>query len=295
MLGLGLARATLLPDINTIGDSLNGLVSQPLDGLGYIPVREAVMICERMARWRVEEEVVRLEKEGEVVLEDVGQDLEARCVSYVEYAGRSCVSRVNSLVQDLERAGRSLLGREQQVCTDQVTGLSLALAQSEEERLEEVGRQEQERLVQQYQEQGRQVERRVFAEFEERGRRQEAEIRAEFTARGAEEEARIRAELELRGEVKMKSIELELRKRGEEEAVTIREEFEARGAELEETIRKEFEERGAEIMAEVESELRARGVTLQEEGETACAEMIAMACEVRVIFPFYISCLIFLV
>ena len=99
--------------------------------------------------------------------------------------------------------------------------------------------------------------------------------------RGAEEEARIRAELELRGELKMKSIELELRKRGEEEAVTIREEFEARGAELEETIRKEFEERGAEIMAEVEAELRARGVTLQEEGETACAEMIAMACEVR--------------
>ena len=65
------------------------------------------------------------------------------------------------------------------------------------------------------------------------------------------------------------------------ELKNITKEFEERGAALEETIRKEFEERGDEIMKEVESELRARGAALQEEGETACAEMIVMACEVR--------------
>lgn len=281
MVVLGLGQATLLPDISSLGESLNDLVSQPLDGLGYIPVREAAAMCENMARWRVEEELARLEQEGGEVAVEVGDDLQARCLSYVDYAGRQCVSRVNILVEELERSGRSLLSREQQVCSDQVTSLSLSLARSEEARLEQVGREEQDRLVLQYQQQGKQVESQVFADFEERGRRQERKIRAEFTARGAEEEARIRAELELRGKIQMTSIELELRKRGEQEAVNITKEFEERGAALEETIRKEFEERGDEIMKEVESELRARGVALQEEGETACAEMIVMACEVR--------------
>ena len=161
-----LAQASLIPDLNTIGDSLNGLVSQPLDSLGYIPVSEAVRECERRARWRVEEELVRLEREGMDVAGGLGEDLEARCVSYVEYAGLECVARVNSLVGELERSGRSLLSRETEQCSNEVSSLSISLAQSEEVRLGELGRQEEDRLRQVYQEQGRQIEREVVTDFE---------------------------------------------------------------------------------------------------------------------------------
>ena len=274
-------RTSLFPDISSLGESLNDLVSQPLDGLGYIPVMEAVRQCESQARWRVEAELKRLEVEGLEASVTVGSDLEARCVSYVEYAGTECVTRLNRLVAELEMEGRALLGREQEVCAGQVTGLSLSLARSEEARLGQLGRQEELRLRQLYEQQGKQVERQVVAQFEERGRLQEQEVRAEYRARGEQEEDRIRTELELRGEVQRAIIELELRKRGEKEAASITKEFEARGAALEETIRAEFEERGAQIMKTVEAELRARGAALQDEGETACAEMIVMACEVR--------------
>ena len=276
-----LGRTSLLPDISSLGESLNDLVSQPLDGLGYIPVLEAVRQCEAEARWRLETELRRLEVEGLEAGLTVGSDLEARCVSYVEYAGTECVSRVNSLVSRLERSGRALLARETELCTGQVTTTSLGLARSEEARLGQLGRQEEARLRQLYEQQGRQVELQVVEEFEERGRQQEQEVRAEYGARGRQEEERIRTELELRGKVQMASIELELRKRGEKEAASITKEFEARGAALEETIRAEFEERGAEIMKTVEAELRARGDVLRDEGETQCAEMIVMACEVR--------------
>ena len=276
-----LAGASLFPDISSLGESLNDLVCQPLDGLGYIPVAEAVRHCESQARWRLETELRRLEVEGLDVGLEVGADLEARCLSYVEYAGTECVTRVNSLVASLERSGRDLLSREQEVCTGQVTSLTLSLAQSEEARLAQLGRQEEARLRQLYEQQGRQVELEVVAQFEERGRQQEQQVRAEYGARGQQEEDRILTELELRGKVQMATIELELRKRGEKEAATITKEFEDRGAALEETIRAEYEERGEEIMKTVEAELRARGKALQDEGETECAEMIVMACEVR--------------
>ena len=271
------ARPSLLPDLSSLGE----LARQPLDGLGYIPVGEAVRQCESQARWRLEAELRRLEVEGVEATVVLGSDLEARCVSYVEYAGQQCVARLNSLVARLEQSGRALLTREQEGCSQEVTSLSRGLASSEEARLGQLGRQEELRLREVYEEQARQLEAEVVAQFEERGRREEQEVREEFVARGQQEEDRVRTELELRGQVQMARIELELRKRGEREAAAITKEFELRGAALEETIRVEFEERGAEIMKTVEAELRARGADLQEEGETQCAEMIVMACEVR--------------
>ena len=268
-------------DLPGLGESLTGLARQPLEGLGYVPVLEAARQCESQARWRLEVELARLEEEGVEAAVSVGSDLEARCLSYVEYTGQQCVARLNSLVAQLEREGRALLGREQEDCSQEVTSLSLGLATSEEARLGQLGRQEEQRLRQLYEEQGRRLEAEVVAQFEERGRQQEREVRQEFLDRGRQEEDRVRTELELRGRVMMASIELELRKRGEKEAASITKEFESRGAALEETIKAEFEERGAEIMKTVEAELRARGEALQDEGETQCALMIEMACEVR--------------
>ena len=161
-----MAGASVFPDISSLGESLNDLVSQPLDGLGYIPVAEAVRHCESQARWRLEAELRRLEDEGVEATVVLGSDLEARCVSYVEYAGLECVARVNSLVGELERSGRSLLSRETERCSNEVTSLSVSLTQSEEVRLGELGRQEEARLRQVYQEQGRQIEREVVADFE---------------------------------------------------------------------------------------------------------------------------------
>ena len=43
-----LATTSVFPDISSLGESLNDLVSQPLDGLGYIPVLEAVRQCEKL-------------------------------------------------------------------------------------------------------------------------------------------------------------------------------------------------------------------------------------------------------
>ena len=81
--------ASLLPPL----PDLSGLVSQPLDSLGYVPVREAVATCEGIARWKVEETLATFQRSGELEAAalDIGADLEARCRGYVEYTGE-CLS-----------------------------------------------------------------------------------------------------------------------------------------------------------------------------------------------------------
>ena len=81
--------ASLLPPL----PDLSGLVSQPLDSLGYVPVREAVATCEGIARWKVEETLAIFQRSGELEAAalDIGADLEARCRGYVEYTGE-CLS-----------------------------------------------------------------------------------------------------------------------------------------------------------------------------------------------------------
>ena len=43
----------------SVGSGLSGLLAGGFDWLGYIPVEEAVQMCEGQARWRVEEEIDR--------------------------------------------------------------------------------------------------------------------------------------------------------------------------------------------------------------------------------------------
>ena len=82
-----MAVAILLPPL----PDLSGLVSQPLDSLGYVPVKEAANTCEGIARWKVEETLARVQRSGELEAAalEIGTDLEARCRGYVEYTGVS--------------------------------------------------------------------------------------------------------------------------------------------------------------------------------------------------------------
>ena len=82
-----MAVASLLPPL----PDLSGLVSQPLDSLGYVPVQVAADTCEGIARWKVEETLARIQRSGELEAAalDIGADLEARCRGYVEYTGVS--------------------------------------------------------------------------------------------------------------------------------------------------------------------------------------------------------------
>jgi len=267
-----------LPDI---GSEIGNLVSGPLDNIGFVPFDEALAKCENIARWKVEEEISRIQNSGqlEAAATSIGSDLESRCRGYVEYAGFQCVDKLNRQVADLEARGRFVLSSETEGCTREVTRLSTQEAEAEERRLTLLGQREEQSLRKGYEAQGRQVEAEVFADFDRRANEIMTRLRAEYENRGREEEQKIRTELELRGEVQMAEIELELRKRGEVEAQEILAEFEARGAELEKTITKEFEDRGAEVMKEVEKELTERGRKLQLEGEDTCTDMITMACE----------------
>ena len=79
--------AAILPPL----PDLSGLVSQPLDSLGYVPVKEAAKTCEGIARWKVEETLARVQRSGELEAAalEIGADLEARCRGYVEYTGVS--------------------------------------------------------------------------------------------------------------------------------------------------------------------------------------------------------------
>jgi len=262
-----------------VGSKLSGLVAGGFDKLGYIPIATAVGQCEGQARFRVEMALARLTKEAEAQFTVLGQDIEARCRSYVEYAAEECTSRINSLAAELEKVGRNLLTETQEDCQTEVTQVVERTTESEERRFTQLGEQEEARLRALYEAQGNEVEKDVLKEFEDRGKTIEKKIRGEYELRGKEEEERIRREFELRGEVERKTIELELRKRGEVEAVDIREEFEERGRNLEATIRKEFEKRGEEEMKKIEGELRARGNTLRDSGEEQCTEMINMACQ----------------
>ena len=42
-----------------IGSGISGLLAGGFDRLGYIPVGEAVQMCEGQARWRLEKEIDR--------------------------------------------------------------------------------------------------------------------------------------------------------------------------------------------------------------------------------------------
>ena len=66
---------------------LSGLVSQPLDSLGYVPVKEAAKTCDGIARWKVDETLASGKLEAAAL--EIGADLEARCRGYVEYTGVS--------------------------------------------------------------------------------------------------------------------------------------------------------------------------------------------------------------
>jgi len=262
-----------------VGSKISGIVSGGFDKLGYIPIATAVGQCEGQARFRVENALTQLQRELSQRYSGLGEDIEARCRGYVEFAGSQCMARVESLAGELQELGRRILSERTEECQAETTRTTETVARQEEERLRREGEREQEELTRQYEARGRDLEKEVVQEFEERGRDVETRIRREYESRGKGEEQRIRQELELRGEVKRKEIELELRKRGEVEAVQIREEFEERGRMLEGTLRKEFEERGEKIKTEVEQEFRDKGNRLRDEGEDQCTEMINMACE----------------
>jgi len=275
--GLGSIGRTM-----SVGSGMTGmtnLLTGGLDRLGYIPVGEALEMCEGQGRWRLEKEIDRLRKEGEKLFQSVGSDLEARCRGYVGYAAEQCTARVNSLAQELERQGRSLLGDVQGNCMRDTIALAERTTEEEERRLRGLGDVEQARLRSFYEEEGKVEEKKVIADFEQRGKELEQTIRKEYELRGKEETEKATREFELRGEVERVTIELELRKRGEGEAIAIRKEFEDRGAELEGTITKEFEDRGAIKMKEIEAEFIERGRKLQQRGEEQCTDMINMACE----------------
>ena len=53
---LSTCDSTMLPDLR---EGLNSIVSGPLENVGYVPVAEAIATCERIARWKVEEEIAR--------------------------------------------------------------------------------------------------------------------------------------------------------------------------------------------------------------------------------------------
>ena len=144
----GPVMTTLIPSIPDIGAGLGNLVAGPLDNIGYIPVSQAVTMCENIARWKVEQEIARVQNSGELdrAAVEVGADLEARCRGYVEYAGTECVDRLNVMVSQLEAQGRSLLSSETALCSQEVTRVSQLEADREEQRLTAQGQREEQSL-----------------------------------------------------------------------------------------------------------------------------------------------------
>lgn len=276
---LSVARADNTDRTLDVGRGLSGIVNGGFDKFGYIPIAEAVGMCEGQARRRVESALVQITDELTTRYSGVGEDLEARCRGYVEFAGNDCLKKVLSLAEQLQELGRRILGERTEECQSETTVFTTRVAEEEEERLTRQGRSEEDKLKRQYEDRGKELEKEVVKEFEDRGKEIEVRVRRDAEERGREEEEKIRREFELRGEVERKNIELELRKRGEVEGLAIREEFEERGRNLEAEIRAEYEARGEQIRKEVEEELRDRGLKLKDEGEEQCTEMIEMACE----------------
>ena len=144
----GPVMTSLIPGLPDIGAGLNNLVSGPLDNIGYIPLAQAVTMCENIARWKVEQEIARIQNSGELdrAAVEIGNDLEARCRGYVEYAGSECVDRLNVMVSQLEAQGRSLLSSETALCSQEVTRVSRLEAAREEQRLTALGQREEQSL-----------------------------------------------------------------------------------------------------------------------------------------------------
>ena len=61
----------------------------------------------------------RLRREAEQQFRNLGQDIEARCRGYVEYAATDCRARVNGLAEELETDGRGLLTEVQEDCQEE--------------------------------------------------------------------------------------------------------------------------------------------------------------------------------
>ena len=133
------------------------MVSGGFDKLGYIPVSRAVGQCEGQARFRVEAALQQLQAELAGQAAGLGSDLEARCRSYVEFAGNECMDRVNSLVEELQVTGQRIFSETAADCQARTTAAAARETERERARLEAEGSREEEQLRLQYEQQGKQV------------------------------------------------------------------------------------------------------------------------------------------
>ena len=63
---------------------------------------------------RVESALVQITDELTTRYSGVGEDLEARCRGYVEFAGNDCLKKVLSLAEELQELGRRILGEREE-------------------------------------------------------------------------------------------------------------------------------------------------------------------------------------
>lgn len=258
--------------------NVGGLLTGGFDKLGYVPISEALQRCEGSARGKVENFINRFRAQGESLFKEISQDLEARCRSYIEYAGTDCQNRIESLASSLERSGRDLLTDAQERCGEETMRTLERTRKEEEERYSALGKLEEQRLMAFYTDLGAKEEVKIRKEFEERGKKLQTEVQAQYEARGQKERERIEQTTRLRGEVIAAKTEIELRKRGEILMRELMQEYEMRGMEVSNRTRAELMERGDRKRKEIEDDFAERGRKLREEGEMKCTDMIKEAC-----------------
>lgn len=273
-LGLGSTEKT-----GDIRGSISGLLGGGFAKLGYIPIGEALARCEGSARTKVEATIDRLRKDGERIFTEVGEDLEARCRSYVEYAGNQCQDRVEGIVEKLQEEGRAFLTREQKRCGDETNQLIEDTKKSEEERTRMEGEREMKRLEEFYERLGEQEMEKARAEFEARMDKLNVTITKEFKDRGKAMEERIRSEFEAKGELLAARTELEYKAIGERKKEEITAEFEERGEKEKKELMAMFEERGRIMEIEANQTFTERAAKVKKEMTEKCTEMLNMACE----------------
>jgi len=260
-------------------DSITDLVGNKFDAAGYITFNDAARRCEAGARGQVERTLQRLQREALKVFMRVGTDLEARCRSYIEYAGNDCRSRLESVGEELLESGRELVNSENDRCRAEIEELSERVQREEEERYRLIGDAETQNLTEVYTELGKVEERKIRSEFEERQLNVTEQLTEELTNRGLTERDRIVREFEALGEAARANVTLDVSMRGFNLSEEIRKEFEDRGEKFEADLRAEFERRGEEARIEIEERYRSLGEDEQKSGEQTCDCMLMNACE----------------
>jgi len=274
--GLGIDKfQRRLLSVNSITD----LVGSKFDSAGYVPFGQAASRCESSVRSKVERTLQKIQREAMYSFTKIGEDLQARCRSYVEYAGNDCRARLESVGETLLENGRELVNDENDRCRSEIEELTARVQKEEEERYRIIGDMETQNLTEIYQDLGKVEEQKIRSEIEERQLNVTEMLTEELTNRGLTERDRIVREFEALGEAARANITVNIQSRGFNQSIEIRQEFEERGEKLEAEIRAEYEEKGEQARKDIEDRFRAMGRDEEIRGENSCDCMLKNACE----------------